>query len=67
MSSEVIRSHRFSSTYRLSSSVVRVESLGGKVGLRQGGAGGKQWVASGSKLQNGGGARGQGYRPVRQC
>ena len=66
--SNVIRSHRRSSTYRLSSGVVRVESLerGNRV------APGrvqevKQGVALVGKLQNGGGARGRRYRPVRQC
>ena len=56
----VIRSHRRSSTYRLNSSVARVESLGGQNRVAPGRVQEiKQGVASGGKLQNGGGARGR--------
>ena len=65
----VTRSNRRSSTYRLSSGVARTESLGGQNRVVSGRAQEvKQGVASGSKLQDGGGTRGRGYRlPVRQC
>ena len=57
----VIRNHRRSSKYHLSSGVVRVESLGGgaKQGCTREGARGKTGDSIGGKLQNGGDAGGQ--------
>ena len=65
----IIRSHWYSSTYRLSNSTARVEFLEGLNRVAPGRVQEvKQGVSSGGKLQNGGGARGQWYRPpVRQC
>ena len=66
----VIRSHRRSSTYRLSSGVARVKSLGG--GANQictgEGARGKQVVACGASCETVVALKGGEYKPpVRQC